>query len=237
MASADEVTHVDGHDGGPLLHKPPSLAEHARIVLRDDILAGRLTPGARLTEALVTDRTGVSRTPVREAMRLLQAEGLVTAERGRGTYVAFRLNREEALLIYRCRLVIEPHMTRIAAERATSRTLRHCQELVDRFADELARGGDSRVISSIDAEFHSAIYEASHSELIAIFRSYWAKLQLQLSERVYDREAPARFLEEHVGILQALRERRGGLAARLMTDHIKHGQRRIAESFAAGRDA
>jgi DNA-binding GntR family transcriptional regulator len=217
--------------------KPPSLAEHARRILRDDILAGRLAPGERLTEAGITDRTGISRTPVREAMRLLQSEGLVTAERDRGTYVADRLSRDDALIIYRCRLLIEPPMTRAAAHKAGPPEVDRLEEILGRFKAAVGGERDTYLISSIDAEFHSAIYDASKSELVAIFRSYWAKLQLQLSARVYDRETPQHFCVEHEAIVAAIRAHDGATAARVMTSHIKRGKLRIEESFAEGADA
>src|SRR5579875_968162 len=91
--------------------RPPSLAEHVCRVIRDDILTGRLPAGARLTEAIVMERTGVSRTPVREGLRTLEGEGLVITYRSRGTFVTYRLTPQEAELIYDVRLVLEPHLT------------------------------------------------------------------------------------------------------------------------------
>jgi len=220
----------------PTVVRPPSLAEHVYVVVRDDILAGRLAPGERLSEAFITERTGVSRSPVREAIRLLQAEGLVHSERGRGTYVSYRLSSEEAQLIYRCRLAIEPYMTSRAAERATSQEIQRYAEILDRFTQAIESNADGRTISAIDSEFHSAIYEASDSPLIVIFRSYWARLQLQLSTLVYGQETPARFYGEHVAILNAIRGGDQAGAGTLMAAHIEHGLRRITESFADGTE-
>ena len=78
--------------------RPPSLAEHVCRVIREDILTGRQPAGARLTEAMVMERTGVSRTPVREGLRMLEGEGLVITYRSRGTFVTYRLTPEEARL-------------------------------------------------------------------------------------------------------------------------------------------
>src|SRR3954469_8789823 len=91
--------------------KPPSLAEHVVQILRDDILSGRLAPGERLTESTIMARTGVSRTPVREGLRALEAEGLVVSRRGRSSHITSRLTPEEAALVYECRLVLEPYLT------------------------------------------------------------------------------------------------------------------------------
>jgi DNA-binding GntR family transcriptional regulator len=218
----------------PAVVKPPSLAEHVCVVLRDDIYAGRLEPGDRLSEAFITERTGVSRSPVREALRLLQAEGLVQSERGRGAYVSYRLSAEEAKRIYSCRLSIEPYMTGLAAERATPQDIHHYEDILARFTTAIDSGAERHVVSAIDSDFHLAIYDTSGSALIVIFRSYWARLRAQLSTLVYRRETPEGFYAEHVQILDALRRHDAAAAETHMTAHIEHGLRRITESYAEG---
>lgn len=217
--------------GLPVVARPPSLAEHVRQVLRADILAGRFEPGEHLTEALVMERTGVSRTPVREGMRLLQAEGLVLSERGRGTYVASQLSREEAMLMYRCRLLIEPFMTARAAERMTPARLVRIKAGLDRWRAALEEGASGPEVARIDAEFHDSIYEASNSQLLAVYRAYWSKLQVELSTRVYSRETPHRFREEHLAVFEALKQGDAATAGDRMAEHIEHGRRRLEESF------
>ena len=106
-------------DGADAPERPPSLAEHVCRVIREDILTGRQPAGARLTEAIVMERTGVSRTPVREGLRTLEGEGLVITYRSRGTFVTYRLTADEARLLYDVRLVLEPHLARLGAERMT----------------------------------------------------------------------------------------------------------------------
>lgn len=210
---------------------PPSLSEHVSQVLRDDILSGRLAAGTRLTEATVIERTGVSRTPVRDGLRRLEAEGLVSSERGRGAYVNYRLSHEEADLIYECRLVLEPYLTRLAAERMSDEHLAEIKAVLDRF---VASMDDPREAGQLDAEFHLAIYRASRSELTTVLRGYWSRLQLELSERVYATEVPRRFVREHVGIFEALERRDAELAAERMRRHLVHG-RRVHQKSARSR--
>lgn len=221
----------ESDDGLPVVDRPPSLAEHVRRVLREDILAGRFPPGAHLTEALVMERTGVSRTPVREGMRMLQAEGLVLSERGRGTYVASQLSREEASLMYQCRLLIEPFMTARAAARMNPARLSRIDAALERWTTATETGATAAELGRIDAEFHDAIYEASASQLFAVYRAYWSKLQVEASARIYDAEAPRRFYEEHNTIVDALRRGDGDVASDAMTAHIEHGRRWLEASF------
>jgi DNA-binding GntR family transcriptional regulator len=208
---------------------PPSLSEHVCQVLRDDILAGRLTPGDRLTEALVIERTGASRTPVREGLRRLEAEGLVISHRSRGTYVTYRLSKEEASLIYDVRLALEPYLTKLAAERATPVELAGIRDVLDRFSEAI--DADAAVAGQLDADFHLSIYEASRSQLMSVLRGYWSRLQLELSTRVYSTEVPRRFLREHVGIYDALAAGDGALAAERMHKHVDHGRNVLQRAF------
>jgi DNA-binding GntR family transcriptional regulator len=209
---------------------PPSLSEHVCQVLRDDILAGRLAPGERLTEALAIERTGASRTPVREGLRRLEAEGLVISQRSRGTYVTYRLSAEEASLIYDVRLALEPYLTRLAAERAAPAELAAIEAVLARFSEAL--DDDPSVAGQLDADFHVSIYEASGSQLMSVLRGYWSRLQLELSRRVYSTEVPRRFLREHVAIFDALTAGDGALAAERMRTHVEHGRAALQRAFA-----
>lgn len=212
------------------VERPPSLSEHVVRVIRDDILAARLSPGERLTEATIMERTGVSRTPVREGLRRLEAEGLVISRRGRGTYVTYRLAAAEARLIYECRLVLEPFLTRLAAERITPEELGSVSTVLDEFS--AAIDGDPYEAGQLDADFHLSIYTASRSELIGVLRGYWSRMLLELSERVYETEVPRRFLTEHVGIYDALAARDGELAAERMRRHVEHGRMAVETALA-----
>lgn len=210
--------------------RPPSLAEHVCRVLREDILSGRLPAGARLTEAMVMDRTGVSRTPVREGLRTLEGEGLVVTYRSRGTFVTYRMTPEEAMLLYDVRLVLEPHLTGLAADRMTPETLASVEDVLARFVDALD-AAEPREAGQLDADLHLAIYEASGSELLSVLRGYWTRLQLELSERVYTAELPRRFLDEHLAIFDALRAGDAVRAQKAMKIHLEHGRTAIAKAL------
>jgi DNA-binding GntR family transcriptional regulator len=125
--------------------RPPSLAEHVCRVIREDILTGRQPAGARLTEAIVMERTGVSRTPVREGLRMLEGEGLVITYRSRGTFVTYRLTAEEAKLLYDVRLVLEPHLARLGAERMTPEMVASVEDVLARFVEALDAAEARRV--------------------------------------------------------------------------------------------
>jgi len=214
---------------------PLSLPEHVRRILRDDILGGGLAPGERLTEAQVIERTGVSRTPVREGLRMLEAEGLVVSHRGRGTYVAYRLTPEEARLLYDVRLAIEPHLTKLAAERMTAEDLDVVRDVLADFAEALDAG--PHLAGQRDADFHLAIYEASRSELRSVLRGYWSRMQLELSEQIYATEVPRRFVREHEEIFDALATGDGERAADAMARHLAHSRGVLEKALRKSIDA
>ena len=85
----------------------------------------------------------------------------------------------------------------------TPEVLAAVEDVLARFVDALD-AAEAREAGQLDADFHLTIYEASGSELMSVLRGYWTRLQLELSERVYNTELPRRFLDEHVAILDAL---------------------------------
>lgn len=215
----------------PEVKPPPALAEHVRRVVRQDILDGRFQPDDRITEVAVMRRTGVSRTPVREGLRMLQLEGLVVFKRGRGTYVARHLSHEEALLIYGLRLQLEPYLTRLAVERMTATTLRYLTELVDEFGQGVTRKVSVHELARIDTELHDTIYRASDSDLYNVFTSYWSRLQAQLTRHVYSIEEPQVFSHEHSTIIAAVEQGDAAVASEAMAKHIAHGRDILRDSF------
>ena len=220
----------DDGDDAPFA-RPPSLSEHVSRVIREDILTGRQPAGARLTEAMVMERTGVSRTPVREGLRTLEGEGLVITYRSRGTFVTYRLTPDEAQLLYEVRLVLEPHLAGLAAQRMTPEVLASVEDVLARFVEALD-AAEAREAGQLDADFHLTIYEASGSELLSVLRGYWNRLQLELSERVYNTEVPRMFLDEHLGILEALKLGDAAMVEERMKKHIEHGRAVLAKALA-----
>ena len=131
----DQLGAVLANDAGfSGVARPLSLAEHVTKVVRDDILAGRLRSGERLTEADVIARTGVSRTPVREGLKVLSAEGSGRFLPRAWNVCAFLLPPSEARIIYDIRLLIEPYLTGLAAVRVTPSSLRVIETILDRFS-------------------------------------------------------------------------------------------------------
>jgi DNA-binding GntR family transcriptional regulator len=216
---------------------PPSFPEHVRELLEGGIIAGRLPAGERVTEESLAQRLGLSRTPVREAMRMLEAQGLITTQpRTRGAYIARRMTEQEAKALYGVRVELEGFLTLRAAERITDEDLDLLELIAGQFKTVVGDDDpiDLRTLRIRDSDFHWTIYNAGDSHLTSVVSSYWARLQRELYDLVYSVEHPGHYAAEHGQLVAALRERDPAKAQKLMREHLRGGLDAIDRGF---RDA
>ncbi|MET8326856.1 GntR family transcriptional regulator [Streptomyces sp. NPDC005181] len=182
--------------------------------IRDDIVSGVFERGSRLTEELLARRYGVSRVPVREALRTLESEGFVVTRRHAGACVA-EPTEEEAADLLEVRMLLEPLGAARAAQRRTEAHLKVLRGLV-RLGQERARRGEGEDLRSLGGWFHETLAQASGSPgLIALLTQLRHKIAW-----MYAVEQPARPADswaEHGAIVDAVArgdaERARGLAA------------------------
>lgn len=209
-------------------------ADHAYRLIRDEILSGRRAGGEWLREGELADSIGVSRTPVREALRRLTAEGLLSYERHRGVQVK-SWDIADLDEIFSLRMVLEPWGCSLAAERATVD--------VDRL-EELACAMDALVtdgqptdldeLTDLNNRFHRAILEgAGNNRLATVLGSV---VQLPIVWRTfahYRPDALRRSLAHHHELIAALRARDADWAQSVMCSHIKSAWHSIREQSQA----
>jgi DNA-binding GntR family transcriptional regulator len=149
------------------------LRERARAGIREAIASGELKPGDQIVEAAMAARIGVSRSPVREALRELEQHGLVESIPNRGTFVAAltAADVEEVVLL---RGALEGLAARLAADRMGRRDLRALEAIVERMAGHTGPGApEESAFTEADAEFHSTLVRcAGHRRL----QRLWAAL-------------------------------------------------------------
>ena len=144
--------------------------------LRQEIIAGRLLPGDRLVERELAERFGVSRVPVREAIRALVVEGFVLFETPRRTVVR-RLTRADVAELFELREALEVYATGLAARRATRADLAELEALLDRAADA-TEADDAEAITDINTRFHDRILAmAGNSLLISVMEPVDGRLR------------------------------------------------------------
>lgn len=202
-------------------------------MLETEIIDGSLAAGERVSEDELARRLGVSRTPVREAMRVLEGHGLIVRQRGKGTYVARRTTSAEAKAVYELRAPLEGFLAGRAAENISASEIADLERLSTGFREALPDGEEHDLGRIIDADsaLHWCIYDAARSELVSIVKSYWGRLMRELYTRAYLSESPAHFAQQHDEIVAALRVRDGTAAKAAMEQHIRSGWDAVRASF------
>ncbi|MBI3970611.1 MAG: GntR family transcriptional regulator [Chloroflexi bacterium] len=199
------------------------LRERARAGIREAIASGELKPGDQIVEAAIAARIGVSRSPVREALRELEQHGLVESLPNRGTFVA-ALTAEDVEEIVLLRGALEGLAARLAADRMGRRDLRALEEIVERMAYHTGLGPqEESAFTEDDAEFHSTLVRLSgHRRLqrlwLALDPLIWLLTVNDARESGRrDRDAMAR---EHRELLDTLAAGDPEAAQRAVWEHI-----------------
>ncbi len=205
-------------------------AERAYEFIRAGILNGDFPAGGRLLEIEVAARAGVSRTPVREAIRRLDAEGLI-AMRPRLGAVVRSWSLEEVEDIFSLRAVLEARAVERAASRIAAHDLHTARELAETMADlaEQRRPQSRERIGDLNARFHRLLIEASGSQRLQSMMAQVMDLPLSLRTiNRYDEEALVRSTRHHLEIVAALKARDPAWAASVMRSHVLAAWRAIA---------
>jgi DNA-binding GntR family transcriptional regulator len=190
--------------------------------LRADILGGVHPPGARLGEAELAEQTGSSRTPVREALRRLEVEGLVEVLPHRGARVP-DWTPEDLEEIYDLRMLLEGAAARRAATRIEPKDTERMAELCD-LMDRATAAGDGQDldrVAELNAEFHGIVRTAAASTRLVSMLN--AVVQLPLVMRTFHRYSPddlARSSAHHRELVTALRAADGTWAESVMRAHV-----------------
>lgn len=195
--------------------------------LREDILANRLLPGTSLTEVKLATALGVSRGPVREALRLLGADGLVSLVPRRGAVVN-SLTREEFLDSYRIREALEVLAIRLATPRLTRESIEEL-ELLQEEMQRCAEGSDPQGFFEANMAFHSLIVRQSgNQKLEEIYFPLFTQIRRYRLSSMSLRGGLLRSCEEHREIINAIKNGSADEATRLLSEHI-HVPQRILE--------
>ena len=218
----------------------PLQGQGAYARLLDDIRSGVLMPGARLTETEIAERLNVSRTPVREAIRRLEADGLV-AHMPRAGAVVRRLDHSEIMELYEMRTVLEGTAARLAARAASEVEI---DELAAIDAEMAAAEGDGAALFELNTQFHRTLIRAARNRFLVRSVEAVHTTLLILGPSTLARPDRARAaVAEHEAVVAALRRRDGKAAEKRMRAHMEAAQRtrlrmlRLSGDAPAGEDA
>lgn len=195
----------------------PRLAEVVVTELKRLIVSGHWPQGHRLVESKIAEQLGVSRNPVREALRSLEVDGFVEVEPRRGARVAV-LDTEEVAQLLEVRGALEELAAGLAARRRSPAQVVELTDLVAK-GRSAAAGGDVGELPALNTRFHQLLAEAAaNPQLDAVIGPLRDRIQWVYSARVRER-APASW-EEHAAIAQAIADRDEARARRLAGAHI-----------------
>jgi DNA-binding GntR family transcriptional regulator len=202
------------------LRAPRPLAEDAADLIRQEILSGGFRQGEHLVEARIAEQLNVSRGPVREAFKLLRAEGLVDEEPRRGTFVV-RLSASDVREIYDLRAGIEARAAAALARADPAVDTYELRAHIDRM-ERAAAAGDVVGVSRNDLEFHDALCRLSGNQrLQEVFQRYVPMLKplLRLDEQVYS--SLDEIADQHRPIVEAIAAGNADAAARRCEEHCE----------------
>ena len=189
--------------------------------IRDDILSGNYTPGEELKEATLGKQLGVSRTPVREALRQLDLEGLVEIAPNRGAKV-IGISRKDVEDIYHMRARLEGLAARKAAEQIKEEELAELEEVI-LLSEFHVKKPESKQMVRLDGRFHEIMYRASGSRMLEhVLTDFLHYVKMARSHSVKTEHRAQESVKEHKRILEAIRQRDGDLAEQLANEHIQH---------------
>lgn len=212
-----------------------SLTSVVHAEIERQILAGELAPGAKLTEAMLAERLGVSRGPIREAFRILEEAGLVRLEKNRGVFVR-SIPLQEAMEIYDLRAMVDESVGRQLAERITPEQLKELRTMVEQM-ERLVKDGHNTSASDpyhlMNLAFHDRLVEfAGNRKLIELYRRLVKELSLFRRVNLADGQQIPVSVQEHRAILRAIAAGDAEGAGRALRAHVLESKERTLKNHA-----
>ena len=187
--------------------------------LRQAILRGELKPGERLMEIQLANKLGVSRTPIREAIRKLELEGLVLMIPRKGAEVA-EITEKNMLDVLEVRRALEELAVKLACERITEEEIQELKDAADAFQKILSEK-DITKIAEADEAFHDVIFKSTGNDrLIQLLNSLREQMYRYRLEYLKREEYHPQLLEEHQQIIDRITRKDQSEAAELIDRHI-----------------
>lgn len=196
--------------------------------LRQAILIGELKPGERLMEIHLADRLGVSRTPIREAIRKLELEGLVVMIPRKGAQVA-KITEKNLKDVLEVRRALDMLAVRLACERMTSEDKEELRKACDEFA-KVVKANDTKEITEADVLFHDIILKSTGNDrLLQLVNNLAEQMYRYRLEYIKDSAYHNRLVQEHEAIYQAIVDKDAEKAAAAVVLHIDNQEKTIIE--------
>ncbi len=215
-----------------LIKKRKPLASQLVEILRDSILHGEFKPGERLNESVLSSRLGVSRSPIREALKVLEREDLVLNRGQRGTFVK-NLSVKEIMDIYAVASAMQSLTVRFTVERMDEKKEKQLRSLMQR-QDKILKGGGIKKSVAAGREFHRFIVEAAGNDLLTkihdFVRIHEERCRLLIATQ--PGWAQEGVMKEHIAISEAMFKRDADEAEALIKEHFERSCKRALNALA-----
>lgn len=196
--------------------------------MKQAILEGRLEPGQKLVALQIAEEMGVSRMPVREALKRLEAEGFVFSSPHKEAVVA-DLSPEDIERIYEIRRVLEAFAIRKACLNITENQIKELERIVEE-AEVLMKRGEDGLFQEKNDEFHFALFEAADNDKLAqILTNLWEQCKYYRALGTVLKGKPEVSLAEHRGIIKAIRDGDPDTAERILMEHTNRPANALVE--------
>ncbi len=198
--------------------------------IRSAIMEGTLKPGERLMEIQLAEQLGVSRTPVREAIRKLELEGLVIMLPRKGAYVA-SISKKDLVDILEVRIGLEGLAAYYSAERITEEGLKKIEKISEELKEYVCKNDIENILKK-DEEFHNCIFESTgNARLKSMMFSVWETVYRFRLKYMSDYNSAVNIVEEHNKIIEALKKGNADLAEKLAKEHIEKAEQFMIEEL------
>ncbi len=217
----------------PVVQRRKSLYEQVYTALRSGILTGEFAPGSRLIETQLTEWLDVSRTPLREALRQLQKEGLVTTDTS-GLQVA-TISATDAIELYDCRLVLEKLSVAGACENATKQQIKALEQYVIRAEARDPKDTDVQTLLQLldlDYQFHHLIAESSgNRRLVSLLDQLFDAMALLRIQTLKQNPLVLEIRLEHRQVYEAIAQRDAAIAIATIQLHLLASKSRVVKEL------
>ena len=198
--------------------------------IREAIIVGELKPGERLMEVQLAEKMGVSRTPVREAIRKLELEGLVDMLPRKGAHVA-DLSVKDIMDVLEVRSTLDGLASSLSASRITDEEIKELKHLHTQFENYIEKGNTQGIIRK-DAEFHDIIYRSSRNDkLIQISSNLREQIQRFRVIYIKDYSSSKELVKEHAEIIDSIIRKDSTAAMKCAQQHIKNQEETIIKAI------
>lgn len=212
-----------------------TLRQQVVNMLKDAIISGQLKPGEKLVEVDLAAKWGLSRSPVREAFRELEKDGLLVSVANKGTMVT-QFNADDVVQIYSIRAVLEQLGIRWATQKITQSDVERFKQVLRRMQAIFSLPDEQRALQviNLDMEFHQLVVDTARAErLKRILQPLYVHIQviMGMSGRPYSQRGAEEISQEHEELCQLMFGGKAEEAAELMGRHVLRSAERILADF------